>query len=148
MSILSGKKVTFGALERVDLPQFKIKDILAKVDTGAYTGALHCETIQLTRDENNRAVLRFRPISKRHALQQVSDFKQIEVTSASGHTAKRYIIPVKLKIQGKIYEGRIGLTSRKDLRRQMLIGRRFLRENNILVDVTKNQERNDKREQL
>lgn len=142
------KLTTFGALERIDIPAFGIRDVLAKIDTGAYTGALHCEDIQVVKDEHGKKALQFRPLTKRHRLQTVYEFKLIEVTSASGHKAKRYIIPVTLVIQKQTYDGFIGLTSRTDLRRQVLIGRRFLRENNILVDVTKNPEQNDKRELL
>lgn len=138
--------IVFGALEQVSLPDFGIKKTTAKIDTGAYNGALHCENIRLNLDKNGKKVLRFRPLSKDHPIQTVHKFKKVEVTSASGHAAKRYVIPITLRIKGQTYESLIGLTSRKDMSCPVLIGRRFLRENNIIVDVSKNQELNSKSE--
>jgi hypothetical protein len=134
------KPVIFGALEHVHIPELGLRNVVAKVDTGAYTGALHCEGIRVVKQPDGTNVLTFHPISRSNPLYVANDYHRVAVTSASGHTTKRYVIPVTLEIQGQTYASYIGLTGRKGLKRQMLIGRRFLREHNITVDVTKNVE--------
>jgi len=131
------KQAVFGALELVSIPSLGVKDVLAKVDTGAYTGALHCEKIKVVKNSNGDKVLQFQPISRKHTKVTVADYQLVTVKSSSGHTEKRYAIPVTLEIQGTTYSSYIGLTTRSGLKRQILIGRRFLREHDILVDVTK-----------
>lgn len=130
------KQTIFGALELVSIPELGVKDVLAKIDTGAYTGALHCEKIKVIKNANGDKVLQFQPISRKHSKSTVADYQLVTVKSSTGHTEKRYVIPVTLKIQGKTYSSYIGLTTRNGLKRQILIGRRFLREHNVTVDVT------------
>ena len=40
-----------GTFEKVNFPKFGINNIMAKVDTGAYTGALHCTKIEEIKTE-------------------------------------------------------------------------------------------------
>ncbi|MEO5499790.1 MAG: RimK/LysX family protein, partial [Candidatus Saccharimonadales bacterium] len=61
---------------------------------------------------------------------------------------KRFIIETDLKVQGETYRIKIGLADRSDMRKPVLIGRRFLREHNILVDVRINQEYDDEGERI
>lgn len=145
---MKASRTILGAVEPITVPELGIFDVLAKVDTGAYTGALHCEEIHLTKQAGGKQQLQFRPISKRHALQTVTEFRRKRVRSASGHSAQRYIIPVSIIVQGKAYKTHIGLTKRKDMTRQILLGRRFLRENNILVDVSQDDVPEDQTERL
>ena len=35
-----------GRIERVNFPLWNMKDIEAKIDTGAYTSSIHCQNIQ------------------------------------------------------------------------------------------------------
>lgn len=141
----SSSRVTLGTLETVDLPDFGVTGILAKVDTGAFSGALHCSDIRVVKFEG-RKVLRFRPINAKHKIHETDDYMVRTVRSASGHSSKRYIIPIKLTVQGIVYDTHIGLSDRKDLKRVMLIGRRFIRQNNMLVDVRINEELDDEQE--
>lgn len=140
-----GNQVTVGCIERVNIPSLNIKNLIAKIDTGAYTGALHCEDIKVVR-RGGRRFLRFRPLSASRKVYEFEDFYRISVTSASGHKSNRWAIPIVLEIAGRNYETHIGVTKRKQLRKQMLIGRRFLREYNIIVDVRRNQDADDKKE--
>lgn len=138
-------RTTLGILEKVNLPAFGIKGILAKVDTGAFTGALHCTDIRVVKSEGEK-VLRFRPVNAKHKMFETTDFYERTVVSASGHRSKRYIIPTQLSIHGVVYDTHIGLSDRKELKRLMLIGRSFIRQNNMLVDVRINEASDDERE--
>jgi len=113
---------------------------LAKVDTGAYSGALHCTDIRLVRAKDRTRQLVFTPFGNRSLRTSTSDYKEIYVRSSNGRRGKRYLINTEIILQGKTFPIQIGLSDRSDMKRELLLGRRFLRENNILVDVTINQE--------
>jgi hypothetical protein len=140
-------RVVLGCLETIDLPDYGICDVVAKVDTGALTGALHCEDIKIEK-ENGVSTLYFRPLDASHDLQSTTDFIIRRVVSASGHIQKRCIIPIKLKLRGVLYDTYIGITNRDNLGRPMLLGRGFIGNNNMLVDVRVNQEKDDEREMI
>jgi hypothetical protein len=127
-------RLILGGLETVSLPELGVKDMIAKVDTGAFSGALHCTDIFVER-HNDQAVLHFTPSGHVKLAASTSDFKEVIVRSASGHESVRYQIPVRIEIQGKTYDTLIGLSDRTSMKRDMLLGRRFLHENNALVDV-------------
>lgn len=121
----------FGSIETVAVPSLGIAELVAKVDTGAWSGALHCTDI---REEGG--VLYFTPLGDPSLTTTTKVFETRTVRSATGHTVERYIVPVALDIGGKSYETTLGLSNRQMLKREMLLGRKFLIENNILVDVT------------
>lgn len=121
----------FGSIETVAVPSLGIAELVAKVDTGAWSGALHCTDI---REEGG--VLYFTPLGDPSLATTTKVFETRTVRSATGHTVERYIVPVALDIGGKSYETTLGLSNRQMLKREMLLGRKFLIENNILVDVT------------
>lgn len=121
----------FGSIETVAVPSLGIESLTAKVDTGAWTGALHCTDIY---EENG--MLHFTPLGDTALATTVAEYESRQVRGATGHVVERYIIPVTLVIKGKLYETTVGLSNRQLLRREMLLGRKFLIENNILVDVT------------
>jgi hypothetical protein len=131
------KKITLGHIETVDIPTLGIEGIVAKVDTGAFSGALHCTNIHLSADGST---LSFDPMGDKKLHTKTTDFKKLKVRSASGHMTERFRIPVDITIRGILYAATIGLTDRSDMGREMLLGRRFLREHNMAVDVTINGE--------
>jgi hypothetical protein len=139
------QKLILGHVEDVALPSLGIESVVAKVDTGAFSGALHCTDIRLSRDKKT---LSFNPGGREDLRAEVTDFEMRNVRSASGHREKRYLIPVNVKIHDKLYPTMIGLTNRSDMGREMLLGRRFLREHNMLVDVTINDEHDEEWRQL
>ena len=124
------QRETFGSLETVDIPALDIRGIVAKVDTGAWSGALHCTNIF---EEDGK--LHFTPLGDGMRKQIVEEFEMRMVRSAMGHEVKRYLVPFTLEINGKTYHTVLGLSDRTLMMREMLLGRKFLIENNILVDV-------------
>ena len=132
-------QIIFGCFEHIAFPGLLVDDVFAKIDTGAYSGALHCNDVKVVRRKGKR-VLRFQPLHSKGAYIETQDFKSAYVTSSSGHRIKRFIIETDVIILGKQYTMRIGLTNRKDMKADALIGRRFLRANGIVVDVRRNAE--------
>ncbi len=133
-----------GSFELVSFPEFSIRDEIAKVDTGAYSGAIHCTDIRVVRvGISRKKVLRFVPFGNPALAMETTSYKRKIVRSSSGHQTTRYLIDTVIEIAGEKYTIQIGLSDRSDMRRQVLIGRKFIRENNFLVDVRINQEHDD-----
>ncbi len=135
------KQVIVGGIEPVSLPNLGVSEVFAKVDTGAWSGALHCTHIRV-----REGVLSFWPLGKKELKIHTSKFEVVTVRSANGHSADRYLIPVEIIVEGNSYETVIGLSDRSKMTREMLLGRRFLMENNILVDVARTKELDDEAE--
>lgn len=135
------KQVVVGGVEAVSIPQLGLAEIIAKVDTGAWSGALHCTHIRV-RD----GVLSFWPLGTKELKTHVTQYEVVHVRSANGHQAERYLVPVEIIVAGISYQTIIGLNDRSKMTREMLLGRRFLMENNILVDVARTKELDDEAE--
>lgn len=134
-------KQIFGIFERISIPELGIKDVYAKIDTGAYSGALHCSKIaEIIRKSDGKKVLRFTPSENNANKTELLRYSKSYVRSSTGHRVRRYLFGTDIVIKGKSYRIRIGLSDRSDMNYEILIGRRFLRENNILVDVSINKE--------
>jgi hypothetical protein len=139
--ISSDIKTTVGSFEYVSLPGLKTENVIAKIDTGAYSGAVHCTDIEeVKRKSDGATVLRFRPFDQQDNVIEVADYNTVKVRSSTGHQIKRYIIETDMILKQKQYTIRITLSDRSDMKNEVLIGRRFLRKNNMLVDVLINKE--------
>lgn len=131
------QRMIVGHVEKVAIPSLKVDGVLAKVDTGAFSGALHCVNITLSEDGKT---LYFQPLNKKTDRIKTTEFSRVFVRSTSGHKSARYTIQVTIFVQNKAYTTTIGLTNRSTMGYDMLLGRRFLRENAMLVDVLRNGE--------
>ncbi len=129
------KRLTLGSLETVSLPKLGVTGIMAKVDTGAFSGALHCTNIRVER-HGDSGTLWFTPLGDDSLTTSTADFKEVIVRSALGHESVRYVVPVDIEVHGSVYQTLIGLSDRTTMTRDMLLGRRFLLENNAVVDVS------------
>ena len=130
-----------GIIEQVSFPELGIESVSAKVDTGAYSGALHCEEIdEIIHPVTKKKALKIRPIDSAYSEVIIEHFKRVYTRSSSGHRLQRYVIETAMIVQGQTYMIKIGVTKRDLMNMKVLIGRRFLRKNKMLVDVTVNQE--------
>lgn len=122
---------------KVNLPELGLTNVSAKVDTGAYSGALHAEKVQPVSQPDSSVHLRFVIGKGKHRKPvEMAEFHTRKVTSSSGHMSERYAINTVVEIRGESYPITLTLTDRSGLRRPMLIGRNFLRTHGYLVDVT------------
>ena len=146
---MSNPTIALGILETVSLEKLGVIHALAKVDTGAFSGALHCTGIAVVRRGLTRKrVLKFTPLGDPALTTETDQFVQKHIRSATGHRVKRYIIQTEITVKGVQYPIAIGLSDRSDMKRVILIGRRFLRNNAMIVDVRINQELDDEMEQI
>ncbi|HEV7230863.1 MAG TPA: RimK/LysX family protein [Bacteroidia bacterium] len=124
-----------GRREQIDFPDLGLQDITAKIDTGAYTTALHCHDIQV-RD----GVLYFKLLSPGHPSSSnmehsIREFSQKDIRNSFGETEKRYVIKTRLRFGRRVVKSVISLTNRGTMRYPVLIGRRLLK-NRFVVDVS------------
>lgn len=126
-----------GWREYLDLPEWGVSGILAKIDTGARTSALH--VADLVEQEDGRiafdVVIRRRNPEK--SFRVVTDYvRTTRVRSSTGHSQKRYVIETDIRIGDHVKRIEIGLTSRHNMICRMLVGRTAL-EHNFLVDSSR-----------
>jgi hypothetical protein len=126
---------TVGPLLSLDLPLLGIEDLQAKVDTGAFSGALHATRIREVKTTDGKKCLRFSPLGSADHTIEVDTYHRRKVRSSNGLATKRYAIDTEVTILGETYPITITLTNRSSMKYQMLVGRNFLRIHGFLVDV-------------
>lgn len=132
------RKRKIGSFAHVSLPELGIHNELAKVDTGAYSGAVHCYGITVIRRANGKRSLKFALSADGSHVVRVDKYIATNARSSTGHRTRRYLIDTEVIIDGKTYPIRIGLSDRSDMKFDVLLGRRFLRANNFIVDTSIN----------
>jgi len=131
---------TIGPLLVVDMPLFGIEGLEAKVDTGAFSGALHATKIREVVGDDGKKRLRFSPLGSSDHTLEVEKYHRRRVKSSNGMSDRRYAIDTEVTILGQTYPITITLTNRSSMKYQMLIGRSFLQMHGFLVDVNRNNE--------
>jgi len=132
-----------GWVERVSLPDLGV-DMLAKIDTGARTSALHVTRMRAITglrgldDGPRRPLLELtiprsdkRPRADRVVRVRVRDFVQIK--DSSGRSERRPVIETTLRLGAVKRKVRVTLTDRGDMTYPMLIGRTALGAG-VLID--------------
>ena len=125
-----------GIYELIDFPDFGINSVKAKIDTGAYSGAFHCTKIKETTSESGR-VLHFSPFDNPDVDIKATEYYSKHVKSSNGKREERYFITTNVCISGKTFPVSLSLADRTTMKWPVIIGRRFLMDNNFLVDVNK-----------
>lgn len=133
-STKSPKPDIIGSNAFVDI--FSIKNIPAKIDTGADSSAIHASDIKVTRDHILKFKL-FAPGSPYYTGKVIKrkDFRVGNYTSSSGHSEIRYRAALPIKLHGRRFRVLFSLTDRSKNKFPVLIGRRTLR-NKFIVDVS------------
>lgn len=133
------KKILIGRSDIIDLPEFGLQQMKAKIDTGALTSAIHCSKIKLIKS-GDKTMISFRvPGStvngKKGINFQTDDFEKRNIKSSNGHIEPRYIIKTDVLLFGKRIRTEFSLTDRSVMKFPILLGRKLLR-NRFVVDVT------------
>ena len=131
------KKEIIGWVERVWFPEFDPakRGVVAKIDTGADNGALHCTFERIVKDEKGKELLEFQPLNKKLPVIQTRRFKKIRVRSSNGTMEERHRVETVIKVKDKIYPIKLSLSDRSDMKYDVIIGWQFL-EKKFLVDVS------------
>lgn len=120
-----------GRREHVDFPLLNLFNIEAKIDTGAYTSAIHCKNI-IQKTKDHKSILCFQSLDNvEHCIEEYSKKK---IKNSFGEIEERYIIKTLISIGGKKIKTTISLSDRESMRYPVLIGRRLLK-GKFVVDV-------------
>lgn len=135
-------KRVLGRLELVDFPKFQLWGVEAKVDTGAYTSAIHCSDIQVITGSNGKPCLRVLLLDPSHpnfdgTLMEFTEFSLRDIKSSNGDAQERYVIQAVLRLFGEDFDTEFSLSDRSDMKYPVLLGRRVLRHGNFMVDVAR-----------
>ena len=124
-------KTPVGWREWISLPEWNIKYIKVKVDTGARTSSLHVTDVEYFEKEGENWV-RFtlypwqKSINDRESVEaQIITHK--DVRSSSGYLEKRPVVRTTLVVAGKTIQAEITLTNRDKMGFRMLLGREAIR---------------------
>jgi hypothetical protein len=126
-------KKIIGRVDRIDFPKLGLFNIDVKVDTGAYTSAIHCSEII---EENNTIRCIFSSSHNNFGKTEIifDEFSRTNVKSSNGFKENRYKIKSDVIFFGKIYKINLTLSTRDDMKFPVLIGRQFLKRK-FIVDV-------------
>ena len=130
-------KQLIGMTDLVDFPDLGLFDVQAKIDTGAYTSALHCKKVRVMKSEG-RTILRFQLVDKTGKKPQLfysSDFSQRMIRNSFGVAEMRYVIQTHVLLFGRSIRTEFTLADREKLKNPVLLGRKLLRTR-FIVDVT------------
>lgn len=127
-------KILIGRIDKIDLPDFEIFNVNAKIDTGAYTSSIHCTHIEVVDDILNFEIpgLKEKEIKKF----RTTYFTTKKVRSSNGKLQARYTIKTHLLLFGHLYHEEFTLTDRSKMKNPVLLGRKVLM-NRFIVDVSK-----------
>lgn len=115
--------ILIGWRERVRLPDIGVGPIVAKIDTGARSAALHAEDIRVSGSR-----VRFRvSVNGRHHQCELAIKGRRRVKSTSGHSETRPVVETDVTIGGHRFATEITLTDRTDMGVPMLLGRVSIR---------------------
>ncbi|WP_116085051.1 RimK/LysX family protein [Tropicimonas sp. IMCC34011] len=126
-----------GWRERAGLPDLGIPELIAKIDTGARTSAIHATRI-VPFERDGEAWVRFHVP---HAgLPRAFDCEAVlldrrEITNTSGSPELRHVISTGLVIAGRRWKIELSLAHRGGMRHPIILGRTAIRKRNILVDA-------------
>jgi hypothetical protein len=113
-----------------------IKNVPAKIDTGADGSAIWASDIHL--DRQGRLVFKLfdkgSPFYTGKVIKR-KDFSVASVKSASGDVTIKFKVPIRIKLGGRAIRVNFGLCDRSTHTYPVLIGRRTL-HNKFLVDVS------------
>lgn len=132
--------VTLGWRECIDLPELSATDIVAKVDTGAKTCALHTFYIEEF-ERDHEAWIRFGLHPDRHSDEyevhcEAPVKEKRAVTDSGGHTEERYVIETGIHMGQWQFRVEVTLTNRDNMKYRFLLGRNAMRRR-FVVDPSR-----------
>ena len=135
-------KRQLGRRELVDFPAFALHNVEAKVDTGAYTSAIHCTGIHIETDARQQPVLVVQLLDPGHEgldgrRLTFTAFGLRDIRSSNGEVQERYVIRAVVRLYGEDFEAEFSLSDRSDMKYPVLLGRSLLRHGRFVVDVAK-----------
>lgn len=114
------EKILIGRREYIDLPELNLYNIEAKIDTGAYSSALHCEYIQ---EEGNRLCIQ---VFQNSPKIDFDIFTKKVIKNSFGVKEDRYVIKTLMILGNRKIRIHLSLTNRSEMKYAVLLGRRAI----------------------
>jgi len=135
------EKKTVGRRELVSFPELSIDEIEAKIDTGAYTSAIHCSNIHEELQPDGTKIICLDLLDPSHPQYNnrtlhFARYALREIKSSFGEVQERYVIRTKIRFFDEIIEADFSLSDRSDMKYPVLIGRQLLK-GRFIVDVSR-----------
>jgi len=129
-------KIVIGQIEKVNVLNLKINNIVSRIDTGAYLSAIHVSSLE--QSENGLEIVFFDKDENcdYYTGQKIifTKYDFIKIKSSNGLVEKRYKILLDIQIKGLTLKRWFSLTDRSRMKYPILIGRNVLK-GKFLVDV-------------
>lgn len=123
-----------GFAEYVDFPEWGIRRLKAKLDTGAHTSALHVEEIRRLKGGKVRFRVVVDPAAPGSGGQVVARVvRRSRIRSSNGQSEERLVVATALEMGGQRWPVEVSLTERGGMRYRLLLGRKALARH-FLVD--------------
>lgn len=131
-------KKQIGASEKVSFPDLGLFNIDAKIDTGAYTTALHCHDIGES-EIAGRMTLHYKILDPTHPEYNHKGFSTLSyskkiIRNSFGDKEERFVIKTRIKIGKRTIRAFVSLTDRQSMKYPVLVGRKLLK-GRFIVDV-------------
>ena len=131
------KLTTIGRAEKLDLLDFGITDVPAKIDTGADTSSIWATKVQ--EKEDGLYFVLFGPDSPHYTgvVQRFTapDYSMTRVANSFGQKELRYKVKLRVKVKGRAIRATFTLSDRSQKTYPILLGRRLL-HGKFVVDVS------------
>lgn len=134
---LEMKKI--GWKEKVNFPDWGLKNVPAKIDTGARTSVIHCSSIE-TIKRYRKSYVKFVLLDPGYKMYTGKELilpfhKERKVKNSFGQEENRIVVETTAELYGKKFPIELSLRDRSDMEYPILLGRLFLRHQ-FLVDVS------------
>ncbi|HET9954442.1 MAG TPA: RimK/LysX family protein [Polyangiaceae bacterium] len=120
-------RLIIGVTEYVDIPEWNVLQLRAKVDTGARSSALHVENLcEISRDRVRFEVRLHRYKLERRLTIEAPITRRCRVRASTGVASARVFVSVGLRIGPLVQNIELGLVDRANMLYRMLLGRTAL----------------------
>ena len=136
---MNSEKLFIGRNDFIDLPEFHITNIKAKIDTGAYTSSIHCQNPRIISSTPKKlafSILDGKAHEREYKEFVVDDFSERDIKNSFGQVERRFIIKTTVLIFNRTIEVEFSLSDRSNMKHPILLGRKFL-QTRFVVDVSK-----------
>jgi hypothetical protein len=123
-------KAIAGWREYVGLPALGIGPLVAKLDTGARSAALHAENIHIYQKDGHYRIRFDVPVAAHGGRVKTCDLRlsaERRVKNTGGGSELRKVVETDVKLGGRVWQAQITLTDRTDMGVPMLLGRSTIR---------------------
>ncbi|MGB0521518.1 MAG: ATP-dependent zinc protease [Flammeovirgaceae bacterium] len=123
-------KIIIGRTDKADFPELYLEGLGIKIDTGAYTSAIHCHDIEEVEVDGKKRI-KFQLLDPSHPKYNhkafvLEHYTKKVIKSSTGHAEERFVIQSSILLFGNTYPIKLSLSERSDMKYPVLLGRRFL----------------------